>query len=74
MLIIKKIRISYSLANKSLPEEGGCVQAITSKSSKYKSLKNSDPFQPPKITIFDPPTRLAEWPKRAEGDPLPSGP
>lgn len=49
----------------------GLDQDITSKSKIYKSLKNYFPFQPPKINIFVPFTKLAECPNLAEGAPEP---
>ncbi len=49
-------------------------QLILSKCNKLTSLKYYLPLEPPKTTILELRTRLAVCPKRASGDPLPSGP
>jgi len=59
------------LADGAGPVTVGWDHDITSKSKIYKSLKNYFPFQPPKISILVPLTKLAEWPNLAEGAPDP---
>ena len=56
------------------PIVSGYVQAITSKSKRYKSLKNYFSFHPPKISILLPAIKFALWPNLLEGLPDPSGP
>lgn len=56
------------------PVVGGLIHAISSRSSIWRSLKKSFPFQPPNTNILFPPTKVEVWPNQAVGAHAPSGP
>lgn len=56
------------------PVVGGRIQAMSSKSKIWRSLKKSLPFHPPNTNILLPPTRVEVCPNLAVGAQAPSGP